>query len=345
MKVELLAVQKVSEVCEQHSVPWLVEGLWMQQGVGFLCGSPKSCKTWLALDLALSVASKTAVLGEYPVAEAGSVLLFVAEDSPAAVRARIDGMARQRGVSLADLPIHLVLQRSLRLESEEDQARLRATVAKYRPKLLVLDPFVRLTAIDENSSLEVSAVLASLRALQTTLEVAILIVHHARKSGGSGTSAGLALRGSGDLWAWGDSNLYLSRKRDRLQLAIEHRSAPTPEPVSLELCTDRRVGPYLQLCDSSLGEPDNHPLTDRILEALRSADGPRRLDDLRTALRVRMQSLVDALRQLEQDGHVRRGPAGWDLVPGQRQAPPPNESISRSGETEAGSAEEQLAKG
>jgi len=338
MTVELLKVTKIGEIQEQRSVPWLVEGLWVQQGVGFLCGSPKAGKTWLALDLALSVASKTAVLGAYPVPEAGPVLLFVAEDPPAAVRCRLAGMAGPRGLSLAELPIHLVMHRSLRLESDNDQARLRATVERYRPKLLVLDPFVRLTAIDENSSLEVSAVLASLRELQAALNVAILVVHHARKNGGSGASAGMALRGSGDLWAWADSNLYLSRKYERLQLAIEHRSAPSPEPVALELCTERQAAPALRLSDQPHVNGDSPPLSERLLDALRLSDEPRRLDDLRAALRVRMQSLVDALRQLEQDGYAHRTPNGWcrsDLLFPQ----------GSPGETEAGSAEVQPAKG
>lgn len=336
MTVELLKVRKIGEIQEQSSVPWLVQGLWVHQGVGFLCGSPKAYKTWLALDLALSVASRTAALGAYPVAEAGTVLLFVAEDPPATVRARLAGMAQQRGVSLAELPIHLVMHRSLRLESHKDQARLRATVARYSPKLLVLDPFVRLTAIDENSSLEVSSVLASLRELQFTLGVAILVVHHARKTAGNGAAAGLALRGSGDFWAWGDSNLYLTRRHERLQLTIEHRSAPSPEPVTIELCTEREDGPYLHRCDHQVhidGEPQ--PLAGRILAALRSTDGPHRLDDLRAALRVRMQSLVDALRQLEQNGHIKKTPQGWCTC-GVPKSP---------GETDAGSAGAQPAKG
>lgn len=227
MSAEDLPVQRVSELQEEQGVAWLVEEIWTRQGVGFLCGSPKVCKTWLALEIAFSVASKTAVLGRYQVLDPGAVLLFAAEDAPVMVRSRLVGIARQRELELADLPIHLVMQRSLRLESAQDQARLRATVARYRPKLLVLDPFVRLSSIDENSSLEVSSVLAYLRALQTDHEVAILVVHHARKSNGHSAAAGLALRGSGDFWAWGDSNLYLRRKQERLQLTIEHRSAAT----------------------------------------------------------------------------------------------------------------------
>lgn len=339
MTADALPVQRVSELEVQQGVPWLVEGLWMQQGVGLLCGSPKSCKTWLALELALSVASKTPVLGRYEVIDPGTVLLFAAEDAPAMVRARLAGIAQQRDLSLADLPIHLVMQRSLRLESAEDQARLQATVARYQPKLLVLDPFVRLSSIDENSSMEVSAVLAYLRALQTSHEVAVLVVHHARKSNGGSAAAGLSLRGSGDFWAWGDSNLYLSRKQEKLRLTVEHRSAATPDPIALELCSERSGGPHLRLCDGLLSSelPEQQLLTDRILERLRCAGGPCRLDDLRADLRVRMQSVVDALRQLESDHRVQRVAGGWELVLERMSTNP--------GETEAGPAEEQPAEG
>lgn len=335
---DVLPTKRVSEVDEQQGTPWLVEDLWSRQGVGFLCGSPKSCKTWLALELALSVASRTPVLGRYQVVDPGAVLLFAAEDAPAIVRSRLSGIAKERDLPLADLPIHLVMQRSLRLESAKDQARLMATVARYRPRLLVLDPFIRLSSIDENSSMEVSAVLAYLRALQTSHEVAILVVHHARKSNGNSVAAGLALRGSGDFWAWGDSNLYLSRRQEKLQLTIEHRSAATPDPVALELCSERPGGPYLRLCDGALPSlPEQQLLTDRILDALRSARGPRRLDDLRAELRVRMQTLVDALRELEGKHRVQRVAGGWELVIDHMQTKP--------GETEAGSAEEQPAEG
>ena len=96
MTTDVLPVRRIADVEEQQSVPWLVEQLWTQQGVGFLCGSPKSCKTWLALDLALSVASRTPALGRYEVSEAGTVLLFAAEDAPTMVRSRLAGIARRQ---------------------------------------------------------------------------------------------------------------------------------------------------------------------------------------------------------------------------------------------------------
>jgi len=107
MSVEPLPVQRVGDVEEQQATSWLVEGLWTEQAVGFLCGSPKSSKTWLALDFALSIASRTAALGAYDVAAPGDVLLFAAEDAPAMVRSRLAGMARQRGLSLDEASLEL----------------------------------------------------------------------------------------------------------------------------------------------------------------------------------------------------------------------------------------------
>lgn len=340
---EPLPVKKIADVEEEHGVQWLVEGLWPQQGVGLLGGSPKACKTWLALDLALSVATKTPALGSYAVAESGPVLLFAAEDAPPMVRARLSGMAWHRGLVLDDVRIHLVLASSLRLDATVDQDRLEATVARYQPKLIVLDPFVRLSRADENSALEVSAVLAYLRELQRKHHAAILVVHHTRKSSGSGTPAGLALRGTGDFWAWADTTLYLSRKQEALHLACEHRNAATPDPVMLELRDDHVAGPYLHLCDrpTAVATREPQPLAERILDALRTGDGPCKAEDLRALLRVRMQSVVDAMRELETDQHVQRVAGGWNLVT-INDGPTP--TTNQPGEAEAGSAEAQPAE-
>ena len=56
-----LPVQRASEL-SIDSAPlthWLVQGLWSDQAVGILGGEPKCCKSFLALDLAVSVASGT----------------------------------------------------------------------------------------------------------------------------------------------------------------------------------------------------------------------------------------------------------------------------------------------
>ncbi len=50
---------------------WLVTGLWSEQAVGIVGGEPKCCKSFLALDLAVAVASGTACLRRFPRRPAG----------------------------------------------------------------------------------------------------------------------------------------------------------------------------------------------------------------------------------------------------------------------------------
>ena len=73
---QTLPVVRVGEIpSEDHAQRWLVEQLWGASSVGLIGGAPKCSKTWLGLDLALSVATGTPCLGAYAVPEAGPVLL------------------------------------------------------------------------------------------------------------------------------------------------------------------------------------------------------------------------------------------------------------------------------
>ncbi|MCO5164807.1 MAG: AAA family ATPase [Planctomycetes bacterium] len=290
---------------------WLIDGLWGAQAVGIVGGNPKSFKTWLALDLALSVASGTPALGTYAVPRAGPVLLFAAEDPPATVRSRLEGVAASRGLDLAALPIHVVLASSLRLDEADDQARLSDAVDLYRPLLLVLDPFVRLHRIDENSAREVSGVLAYLRDLQRSRGVAVLVVHHARKAGAGAAQAGLSLRGSGDFYAWGDELLHMRRRRTTLELVVEHRSAPAPEPVQLELCADDERPHLVVVPTTSPAASEAASLREQVHAAIVAAGAPLTTEAVRETVRVRWQRASEVLRELEREGRIDQTPSGW----------------------------------
>ena len=189
-------------------------------------GAPKCAKTWLGLDMALSVATGTPCLGKYAVPEPGPVLIYLAEDALPVVRERVDGMARHRGLDLAPLEIHVITAPVLRLDRDPDRIRLVETTRRLRPRLLLLDPLVRLHGIDENNASEVAALLAYFRSLQRQFDVSVLLVHHTRKNAAGGAAAGLGLRGSSDIHAFGDSNLYLRRGNEHLVLSTEHRAGP-----------------------------------------------------------------------------------------------------------------------
>lgn len=289
---------------------WLVQQLWARAAVGILGGSPKSCKSWLALDLAVSVASATPAVGRFPVDDSGAVVLFMAEDSAALVKQRVAGLCAQRALQLHTLPLHLITEPVLRIDRIRDQQRLQHTLCALRPRMLVLDPFVRIQRIDENDAGQVAAVLGFLRQLQRSLDLAVLVVHHARKNG-SAAQPGQNLRGSSDLHAWGDSNLFLKRKADALTLSIEHRAAPAIDPLSLRLSADGTHAHLTLVDDGRKTEHDELELQHAILDALAGAPMTRQL--LRATLRVRNQRLGHALDQLSNAGAIIRAGDRWTV--------------------------------
>ncbi len=290
---------------------WLVEGLWAASGVGVIGGLPKCLKTWLATELAVSVASGTHALGRYRIMSQGPVLLYAAEDDLPAMRARFEAVANARGISLENLPVYLIDLPQLRLDDPEQWRRLDRTVASVRPRLLVLDPFVRIARVDENSATEVSAVLGSLRALQRQHDVAVLLVHHMRKSPSG--HLGQQLRGSGDFAAWYDSGLYLVRSGpSELLLSVEHRGAPAPAPMRLTLASE--PSPHLVvLAPTTPPTPPapSEPLRDAILERLRTSKRPLSTLELRHGLKVRKATLLEHLRALREQNLVHRADDGW----------------------------------
>ena len=55
---DALPVVRAVDLDDGDTLPrWLVDTLWARAAVGVLGGAPKCCKSWLALDLAVSVAT------------------------------------------------------------------------------------------------------------------------------------------------------------------------------------------------------------------------------------------------------------------------------------------------
>lgn len=246
---------------------WLVDQLWTDRAVGVIGGGPKLGKSWLALDIAVSIASGTPCPGTFKVHTSGPVLLYAAEDSAAALRGRLETLTCIRQLDFESLDVRVITAASLRLDRIEDQDRLEATVALHRPVMLILDPLVRVHAIDENVAGQVAALLAYLRALQRKHGVAIGLVHHVRKNVSSATGAGYSLRGSGDLYAWLDSFLYIRKNHDQLTLSSEHRSAPGAGPFILELVKpDADRGTHLKILAAGSINPNPNPEAERVNE-------------------------------------------------------------------------------
>ena len=288
---------------------WLVEALWSAQGVGIVGGEPKCGKTFLALHMAVAVAAGVPCLRRFPV-QPGPVLLFAAEDAPHILRQRLDGIAAASGTALDGLDLHVIDTPALRLDDPDQQARLASTVERIRPRLLILDPLVRLHGADENAVREIAPILDRLRQLQRRCQTAVLLVHHARKNGGA--RPGQALRGSSELFAWSDNVLVLRRRQQRILLASDHRAAANLNDLQLEIATPPE-GPALHIAEPQAPPPapDTRNPRERIQAILAEAKQPLSHRQIRNAARMRAETAGNALRELVRDGQAVQTAQGY----------------------------------
>jgi len=309
--VEPFAVQRAADLeAVAANRRWLVRDLWTRAAVGVVGGSPKVGKSWFALDLAVSVASGTPCLGVFEVEQRGPALVFLAEDAVSAVRERLGAVCASRDLQLADLDVSVIVEPVVRLDLQQHRERLLCTLERHRPTVLLLDPLVRLHRLDENNAQEISGLLGFLREIQRAFDCAVMLVHHTSKK--QRARPGMALRGSSDIHAFGDSNVYLAPDGTDVQLTIEHRSASAPPGVRLRL-SSRPDGSATHLCVVGAAPPPRGAIapSEQVLELLRQAPRPMLRRDIRQALRMNNNRLGDLLVALERDGVIRHASDGW----------------------------------
>ena len=261
------------------------------------------------MDLAVAVAAGVPCLRHFTPNRPGPVLMFAAEDAGHLVRKRLHGIARAAGARFETLDIAVIDVPTLRLDHLDDRRRLQQTVQRIAPRLLILDPLVRLHGVDENAVADVAPILGFLRDIQRRFETAVLLVHHARKSGA--TRPGQALRGSSELHAWGDSNLYLRRRDRQTLMTVEHRAARGLDDIEIELGEDGEEPSFrLRQPPSAGAAPQTETPERRILNALAEANTPLSQRQIRERAATRNKTVGAVLQRLVREGRIRHDAEG-----------------------------------
>ena len=184
--------------------------------------------------------------------------------------------------------------------------------------------------IPAESLCTLTPILGFLRDLQRRFETAVLLVHHARKSGA--TRPGQALRGSSELHAWGDSNLYLRRRDRQTLMTVEHRAARGLDDIEIELMEDGEE-PSLRLRQPPPADGAPQPETPerRVLKALAGAKAPLSQRQIRERAATRHKTVGVILQKLVQEGRIERnGEGGYSVVAGATDKVAPVDPINGS---------------
>ncbi|KKK90622.1 hypothetical protein LCGC14_2721160, partial [marine sediment metagenome] len=222
----------------QPEVRWMVKDIWMEDTVGMFSGPPKVFKSWLSLDLIVSVASGTAFMGHpkfkwgRPQDDRHNVLMIQEEDPHIVLASRLgriltsrgfdaggykESKAKVKGRSLTlkvsdPVPIYIVNASGFSLNSADYIEWLEETIDDLRPRLVVLDPLiVMLGSIDEFKAGEVTGLLRPIKLLRDRYDCSFCIVHHTHRISTKGTAqrAGEELYASIAFHAWLESAIHI----------------------------------------------------------------------------------------------------------------------------------------
>lgn len=172
----------------------IISGLARRGEVLNIVSGPKCNKSWLVLNLALSVAQGRDWLNF--TTRAGRVLVLDYELAPGTIAKRLQAVASAMGLNAAELGDNLAIEplRGRRLDAR-GIGRYLSLAGQY--DLIVIDPLYATFPkdLDENANADIADLYAALRATAEENAAAIVVVHHLSK--GDQTSKSVTDLGAG----------------------------------------------------------------------------------------------------------------------------------------------------
>lgn len=233
---------------------YLVQGILTEGACGFIAGEPKCYKSWVGLDLALSVSTGADFLGEFRVQNPGPVLYIQEEDPPTTLKNRSAKIWVNKSTDKFELVhtpdeaglywlppeqeesfdpnINAYIQQGLVISNEAWQMWLDETLTtgmdgeSYR--LVIIDTLMMTAGeVDENRSQEMTTkIFKPLKVLSRKHNVAIQVIHHMGKSEKS--RPGQRMLGAVANHAWAEDSMYLSRSGIKdIRIDLESKTVPS----------------------------------------------------------------------------------------------------------------------
>jgi len=227
---------------------WLIEEWWTAGSHGIIAGEPKSWKSTLAMDAAVSVASGKPFLGQFPVHQQGPVIIVQNENATWIIKERMGAISCHRGIGGEvttaghdilitwpdPLPIYYINNQGFTMSNADHRNMLESVIEEVKPVLLIMDPLYLMFDGDINSAKDLNPALNWLLWLKNTYDLSVVIVHHWRKSQGQTKRGGQRMLGSTTLHGWVESAWYV-QSGEEVEIEREFRAAQQPSNIKLRM--------------------------------------------------------------------------------------------------------------
>ena len=278
-------------------VRWTVPGV-LPEGVTLLAGKPKLGKSWLALGLAVAVASGGTAL-ETKRVERGDVLYLGLEDNRRRLQKRLRKILAGR---VAPDGLHIATEWS-RMDEGGAEALERWLREHPEARLVVVDILMRVRPCTSTNRGVYDAdyeALESMQKLAGEYGIAILVVHHTRKL--AAVDPVDEVSGSTGLSGGADAIWVLKRDRGRADAYLHVTGREVEEEAELALRWDTDLASW-----TLVGDAEEYRLSEErqaVLGALGRAGGPMSPKEIAEALDRSHGSVKVLLGQMVRAGQV-----------------------------------------
>lgn len=255
----------VEELEKRPPARWMIDGILPENGLAVLYGASGAGKTFLALDLALCVASGTPWHGRE--VTKGPVVYICAE----ATQGILQRIQAWRQEHRGDLKQFRTILGSLAMCEGKDVRELIAEISKapLNPVLVVIDTLARCFGDgDENAQKDMNAFVRGCDAIKVAFsKCTVLVVHHTGKDGKD--------RGSSVLRGAADTMLKLNRKSTNAVTTLECDKQKDEEPLRpIRLALTRKAvadGHTSCVLELATGAVDTAPCGPRVAQSDKQA--------------------------------------------------------------------------
>lgn len=311
-------------------VSWLVQDWLPDKSITFLISPPESYKTWILLDLAVSVSAGVPFLGGYEVNQTGPTLIIQQEDSHSGLTDRLALIVEQKLGATAnidsdewqvprmpDIPIYVHPSRMLRFDNKQVIEELERQIETIKPKVILIDPLYSTTSGVDNYMADLANQMMVLKTWRDKYGCSFVIAHHSKKNLDPDSTAREDSWGSQFLNAFLEAGWQV-RRNPRLaqnEIVVRRHSKVmgNQQPISLTFNISTRYPMKYEVVAKqyeamTTGGETRQPAQANLLDMLQSV--PMTQSDICNATGKGRSTISRQIRQLEAAGLVERMPDG-----------------------------------
>lgn len=209
--------------CENYTPPeWVIEDYIIQDTLNMMFGAQKSGKSYVALDMAFTVATPKIETWHKKEVKHGHVIYFAGEGG-SGIKKRLKAWRTKYGIRSEEMNL-TVIDENFKIDGEDKEHSIETTIWNIRqisnePVLIVFDTLNRYMAGDENSTRDATKVTDAFSRIQKETGAAVLVLHHTGHSDNAKNRA----RGSSVFGGNFDCMLQIEGSNYRVKL-IHHYS-------------------------------------------------------------------------------------------------------------------------